>query len=466
MMSRVQFGVFAVCFLPSVFCQANSTTIPPYKESNESLLWAGTVITIILAVVFDFTNGFHDTANAVATTIASKSLAPWPAVILSAIFNFLPAFFGLNLVSNTISKTVNIDSLPQVTATFPTGISVTLTALIGAIFWNLLTWKYGIPSSSSHALIGCLVGAGLGIGGIDVITWDSLMTTALAIVISPAVAFILAALCMFCLKHLLKCSKGRIGEDHLVFRVLQIGASCWLSWAHGQNDAQKTMGVMAATLYSAGFLSAPSSSKLDPPLWVIMTAHAAIAAGTMFGGWAIIEAMGMNITLITRASGFAANVGAITSIQGASELGIPVSTTQAAASAVAGSGVGAGRGLNYKTLRHIGLAWIITLPCVIGIGALFVQLARIPEPWGIVAFSLVIAVEFGWGIYLGTIARTAKDVKERLSEGEGEVPPTNAVDSTDKCPLLDVKNDADSHLLKSDSTSHLGNTREYGATSV
>ena len=252
--------------------------------------------------------------------------------------------------------------------------------------------------------------------------------------------------------------QGRVGEDHWIFRGLQILAACWLSFAHGQNDAQKTMGVMAATLFAAGYLNASSSSKLDPPLWVVLSAYGAISAGTLFGGWAIIESMGMNITLITRASGFAANAGAISSIQGASELGIPVSTTQAAASAVVGSGVGAGRGVNLATIRQIGLAWLVTLPCVIAIGALLVQSARIPEPYGVVVFGVVIAIEFSWGLYLAKTSRSLKDVKARLAE-KTDTPPTNAPETVeDTAPLIHIEKGQ----IESQQTSIAG--AKYGAT--
>jgi len=290
---------------------------------------------------------------------------------------------------------------------------VTFAALVAAIMWNLLTWKFGIPSSSSHALIGGLVGAGMGVGGVDVITWSSAGTVLIAIVASPAVAFTLACLAMLLIVWIRKCSP-KLTEDATVFRVLQILATCWLSWAHGSNDAQKTMGVLAATLYAAGYLDAPNAASLVPPLWVVLAAHGAIGCGTLFGGWAIIETMGMNITLITRASGCAANLGTIIAIEAATLLGVPVSTTQAAAAAVTGSGFAARRSLGWTTLKTMCLAWVITLPCSLCIGAIIVQMARVPDPYDLVVGGTILVILLMWGAYLALEAKSMKDVQDRL----------------------------------------------------
>jgi PiT family inorganic phosphate transporter len=208
-----------------------------------------TLVTVALAILFDFTNGFHDAANATSTVIATRSLKPKQAVALSAVFNFLPAFVVGTAVANTISKTVNLDSLPAVAAGgVPYGIRVTLAALVGAIFWNYLTWHFGLPSSSSHALIGGLIGAGVSAGGMDAVSWDQVKKTVLAIFASPAVAFTIALVASLIIRAIIKAFKA--DEDSEFFRWAQVASSAWVSWGHGSNDAQKTMGVIAATLYS------------------------------------------------------------------------------------------------------------------------------------------------------------------------------------------------------------------------
>lgn len=404
------------------------TTAPtPKNDLDPGILMAFTILTVGLALLFDFTNGFHDAANATATVIASRSLKPLPAVLLAAIFNFAPALSGQTSVANTISKTVDVDSLPNdLASSLPPGISVTLAALVGATFWNIFTWKFGIPSSSSHALIGGLVGAGIGTGGFDVVTWSELTKIIIAIFASPALAFTLACLVMLLTRFLMMVSKGCLTEDHTVFRVLQIIACCALSWAHGSNDAQKTMGIIAATLYAAGYLDADNSKSLVPPIWVVLSAHGFICMGTIFGGWSIIETMGMNITLITRASGFAANCGAVSAIEGATSLGVPISTTQAAASSVMGSGVSAGRQLGWNTLRNMAAAWLVTIPAATGVGMLVVQVARIPEPYGLISAVLVVLVLLVWGGYEAKNAKSMKDVQDRI--------PTEGVLATGETP--------------------------------
>ena len=206
-----------------------------------------TVVTVALAILFDFTNGFHDAANATSTVIATRSLKPKQAVVLSAVFNFLPAFVVGTAVANTISKTVKLDSLPIVAAGgVPYGIRVTLAALVGAIFWNYLTWHFGLPSSSSHALIGGLIGAGVSAGGLDAVSWDSVKKTVLAIFASPAVAFAIALIASLIVRALVKAFKGN--EDSEFFRWAQVASSAWVSWGHGSNDAQKTMGIIVGLL--------------------------------------------------------------------------------------------------------------------------------------------------------------------------------------------------------------------------
>ena len=376
------------------------------------ILWA-TVITVALALIFDFSNGFHDAANASATVIATKSLKPRTAVAMSAIFNFLPAFVIGTAVANTIAKTVNMDALPAVAeGAIPMGLRVTLAALLGAIFWNFFTWALGLPSSSSHALIGGLIGAGISAGGTEAISWSTVQKTAIAIFASPLIAFLVAILASFLIRGIQKAFK--LSDDHEAFRWGQIFSSAWLSWGHGSNDAQKTMGIIAAALYSAGYLVAEDASKLNPTTWVIFAAQAAIAIGTFYGGWRIIETMGLKITHITRASGMAANLGAITSINGATHLGIPISTTHAAASSVIGSGVGNGHVVHLRTIGRMMVAWVVTLPSAGIVGFVAFKATVLPGKLSFLVTGTLIVALLSYAIRLMFSATTAADVERAL----------------------------------------------------
>jgi len=375
------------------------------------------VVTVALAILFDFTNGFHDAANATSTVIATKSLTPRQAVLLSAVFNFLPAFIVGTAVANTISKTVALDALPAVASgDVPVGVRVALAALIGAIFWNYLTWHLGLPSSSSHALIGGLIGAGISAGGMAVINWEAVRNTVIAIFTSPAVAFVIAALAVVIIRWLLRTYQW--SEDSQFFRWAQVVSSCWVSWGHGTNDAQKTMGVVAATLYAGGFLAGTDANSLEPPIWVVFLAHMAIAAGTLWGGWKIIETMGLKITRITRASGFAANIGAVTAIDGASHLGVPISTTQAVSASVVGSGVGARRRVNWLVMRDMVIAWFLTMPAGALVGFAIFKLTVLPGALAYVAPMAAIVLLLVWAGRLMLQATTADDISAELPSDE------------------------------------------------
>ncbi len=385
-----------------------------------------TLVTVALAILFDFTNGFHDAANATSTVIATRSLKPKQAVALSAVFNFLPAFVVGTAVANTISKTVNLDSLPAVAAGgVPYGIRVTLAALVGAIFWNYLTWHFGLPSSSSHALIGGLIGAGVSAGGVDAVSWDQVKKTVLAIFASPAVAFTIALVASLIIRAIIKAFKA--DEDSEFFRWAQVASSAWVSWGHGSNDAQKTMGVIAATLYSGGYLAAESAKSLEPPYWVILLAHAAIAFGTVWGGWKIIETMGLKITRITRASGLSANIGAITAIDGATHFGIPISTTQAVTSSIVGSGVGYRRRVNWIVMRDMLIAWFVTMPAAAVVGFLIFKLTVLPGALAWIATVLAIAVLLVWAGRLMMHAMTADDIAAELPTDEERRSPSYGI---------------------------------------
>ena len=376
------------------------------------------VVTVALAVLFDFTNGFHDAANATSTVIATRSLKPKTAVIVSAIFNFLPAFIVGTAVANTISKTVDLGAMPGVAeGAVPLGVRVTLAALLGAVFWNYLTWHFGLPSSSSHALIGGLIGAGISAAGLGAISWSSVQLTVIAIFASPLIAFAIAILATYLIRFIQRVFK--VHEDSEFFRWAQVASSCWVSWGHGSNDAQKTMGVIAATLFAGGFLADTDASSLEPPIWVVFLAHAAIAAGTVWGGWKIIETMGLKITRITRASGFAANIGAITSIEGATHLGVPISTTQAVSASIVGSGVGERRKVNWFVMRDMVIAWFLTLPAAGFVGFVVYKITVLPDPWATIATALTIVVLLTWAGRLMLHATTASDIEAELpSEAE------------------------------------------------
>lgn len=374
-----------------------------------------TIVTVLLAILFDFTNGFHDAANATSTVIATRSLKPKAAVVLSAIFNFLPAFIIGTAVANTIAKTVNMDALPSVAqGSIPMGVRVTLAALLGAILWNLITWSLGLPSSSSHALIGGLIGAGISAGGLDAISASTVQKTAIAIIASPVIALLVAAIASFLIRGIQRVFK--LDDNHEFFRWGQVASSAFLSWGHGSNDAQKTMGVIAATLYSAGYLQAEDASKLNPSTWVIFGAHAAIALGTLYGGWRIIETMGLKITHITRASGMAANLGAITSINGATALGVPISTTHAAASSVVGSGLGNRQRVHLGTIGRMVMAWVITLPMAGIVGFFTLKATVLPDTAAITVTTLLIIGVVGYLIRLMFTTTTAQDVERALPQ--------------------------------------------------
>ena len=381
------------------------------------LVLIAVIVTVLLAVLFDFTNGFHDAANATSTVIATRSLKPKQAVYLSALFNFLPAFIVGTAVANTIAKTVKIDELPAVAeGAVPLGVRVALAALLGAIFWNYLTWWFGLPSSSSHALIGGLIGAGISAGGLNSVNWESVRLTVLAIFLSPLVAFTLAVIAMALIRFVQR--QFKVDEDSEFFRWAQVGSSMWVSWGHGSNDAQKTMGVIAATLFAGGFITVESGSSLEPPTWVVLLAHAAIAVGTVWGGWKIIETMGLKITRITRASGFAANLGSIAAIEGATQGGIPISTTQAVSSSIIGSGVGARRKVNWRVMGEMLIAWVLTMPAAAMVGFFTYKLTVLPGAWGLIAPAIAIVVLLLWAGRLMLHSETADDIAAELPSEE------------------------------------------------
>ena len=307
------------------------------------------VALVVIALAFDFLNGLHDAANSIATIVATRVLQPHWAVLFAATFNFLAIFiFGLH-VAETVGKGI-IDAAIVTPA-------VIFAALMGAIIWNVVTWIKGIPSSSSHALIGGLLGAGLTKAGLDAVVWSGVIKTVVAIALSPTIGMLLALLLVLVVAWTsLKLTP--IGVDKR-YRKLQLVSSALYSLGHGANDAQKTMGIIAVLLYSQGMLG----DTFYVPWWVVVSCYTAIAAGTMSGGWRIVKTMGSKITRLTPAQGFSAETGAALMLYLATWLGIPVSSTHTITGAIVG--VGASRRLSavrWNVASNIVVAWVVTLP--------------------------------------------------------------------------------------------------------
>jgi PiT family inorganic phosphate transporter len=347
------------------------------------------VIVIGLALLFDFTNGFHDTANAMATPIATGALTPRIAVGLAAVLNLIGAF-----LSTEVARTISGGLIRESSDGASGGVQITptliLAGLIGAIVWNLLTWLLGLPSSSSHALFGGLIGAaivGAGTGAIDggVLVSKVLIPAVLAPLTAMTVAFLATKIAYAVVKK-----RERDG-----FKVGQIFTSSLVSLAHGTNDAQKTMGVITLTLIAAGMLDVDSG----PPFWVIAACAVAIAAGTYAGGWRIIKTLGRDLTQIEPAQGFAAEASTTATILASSHLGFALSTTQVASGSVIGTGLGrTGAKVRWGTAGKIAIGWLITIPSAGALAALAALLAGVGF-WGIV-LDVALATGAILGIYL------------------------------------------------------------------
>ena len=311
------------------------------------------VIVILTAVAFDFTNGFHDTANAVATSIATGALKPLVAVIMSGCLNFLGAFISIS-VAATIAKGI-VD--PSVTSG-PGGLAIVLAALVGAILWNLTTWCLSLPSSSSHAIIGGIVGASIAAIGWHAVSFHGLLEK----VVAPAVLAVficgaVAAIGTFTAYRMIRYLGDRTGRAG--YRYGQTGSAALVSLAHGTNDAQKTMGVIVLALTATGHLSA---THFSVPLWVKIVCATAISLGTVTGGWRIINTMGNRITSIESPQGFAAEAASGSVILASSYYGYPLSTTQVVSGGVTGAGIGKRQPVHWSVFGHMVAAWVITIP--------------------------------------------------------------------------------------------------------
>lgn len=307
------------------------------------------IFIVFAALVFDFINGFHDAANSIATIVSTRVLRPQWAVVWAAFFNFIAfLFFGLH-VANTIGKGV-ID--PKIVDPI-----VILSALNGAILWDLITWYYGIPSSSSHALIGGLLGAAITKAGFTAMNIEGFTKIAVSIVLSPMFGFILGFILMVIVAHLFfKTYPRRV--DHW-FRRFQFLSASLYSLGHGGNDAQKTMGIIAVLLFSTGYLG----KEFHVPLWVVLSCHAAMGLGTLFGGWRIVKTMGLRITKLKPVGGFCAELSGASTLFLATGLGIPISTTHTITGSIMGVGtVNKFSAVRWGVARRIIWAWILTIP--------------------------------------------------------------------------------------------------------
>ena len=315
------------------------------------------LIVIIIALVFDFFNGFHDSANSIATIVSTGVLSPQKAVMFAAFFNFIAAFAFGDEVAKTVGK-----GLVELNAV---DIYVILAGLLGAIWWNIFTWYFGIPVSSSHALIGGYGGAAVAKIGWNVIIWAGYSKVVIFIFLAPIMGLVLGFLNMLITTWIVRNKKPR--QVDKVFRRLQLVSAAFYSFGHGSNDAQKTMGIIVSVLVAANYME-----SFHVPVWVILSCHAAIALGTMFGGWRIVKTMGMKITKLRPIGGFCAELAGATTLLMTALGGIPVSTTQTITGSIVGVGsVNRLSAVKWGVAGKIVWAWILTIPLSAACGALF-----------------------------------------------------------------------------------------------
>jgi PiT family inorganic phosphate transporter len=345
------------------------------------------IVVIVTALVFDFTNGFHDTANAMATSIATGALRPKVAVGLSAVLNLVGAF-----VSTEVAKTISSGLVDDAKVTVP----IIFGGLVGAILWNLLTWYVGLPSSSSHALFGGLIGATWIAAGSGAVNFGTVVQKiVIPAVAAPIIAGVIALLGTYLAYTITQRGRKKTVDDG--FRVGQIASASLVSLAHGTGDAQKTMGIITLVLITSGSL-APGSR---PPLWVIGSAGLAIALGTYLGGWRIIRTMGKGLTEIESPQGFAAETSSTAVLLASSHLGFPLSTTQVCSGSILGAGLGKRLAeVRWTVAGRMALAWLFTLPAAAVVGALSGRVANSGNAG--VAIIAVLAAVAGLAIYLAS----------------------------------------------------------------
>jgi len=350
------------------------------------------VAVVVVALFFDFTNGFHDTANSIATSVSTRALSPRPAVLMAACLNFLGAFASLE-VAATVAKGIVI---PEAIT-----LEVVLAGLVGAITWNLVTWYFGLPSSSSHALIGGMSGAAVAAAGFDVLQLEGLRDKVLIpSLAAPILGMVGAAALMVGLMWIVR--HRAPGTVNRVFRRLQLVSGGFVAFTHGTNDAQKTMGIIALALVASGHIPA---DDFYVPLWVIVSAAAAMAAGTYAGGWRIIKTLGQRVAKLDPPQGFAAQTATATILWLTAHHGFPVSTTHT----ISGSVLGAGATSRLSAVRwgiagNILLAWVMTIPCAGLVGAAMERLTRVPGG---------VAVVFGLTAAIATVALSGRSFQAR-----------------------------------------------------
>ncbi|MGC9560712.1 MAG: anion permease [Brachymonas sp.] len=327
-------------------------------QAASSALWI-VIILVMLAVIFDFMNGFHDAANSIATVVSTGVLKPVQAVVFAAFFNFLAVFIFHLSVAATVGKGIVSPGMVDIHVVFG--------ALTGAIVWNVITWFFGIPSSSSHALIGGIVGAVVAKGGAASLLWGGIGKTVLFIVLSPLLGFVLGSLMMVLVSWVFR--HTRPGAVDRYFRRLQLLSAGAYSLGHGGNDAQKTIGIIWMLLIATGFAKAGESS---PPTWTILLCYTAISMGTVFGGWRIVRTMGQKLTKLKPVGGFCAETGGAMTLFLATALGVPVSTTHTITGAIVGVGsTQRASAVRWGVAGNIVWAWILTIPAsalVAGLG--------------------------------------------------------------------------------------------------
>ncbi len=329
------------------------------------------ITTIVVALLFDVINGFHDAANSIATIVSTRVLSPRVAVLWAAVFNFVALFIFHQGVANTIAKIVDVKGSD------PAFVWVVLSGLTGAILWNLLTWWLGLPSSSSHALIGGLSGAGIAFGGPDILNWAALEKTITFIFLAPLIGFVIGSFIMFAVYWIFR--RVRPNKVDRIFRVGQLLSAGLYSIGHGGNDAQKTMGVIWAVMIAGGLLL-PTTKEV--PYWVILASYSAMAFGTAIGGWRIVKTMGMGLTHLKPVGGFCAEVAGAITLFMATFLKIPVSTTHTITGAIVGVGsVAKARGIRWGVATRIVYAWIFTIPAAGAVGALMLWTAQALHAW-------------------------------------------------------------------------------------
>jgi PiT family inorganic phosphate transporter len=334
------------------------------------------IVTIVVALVFDIINGFHDAANSIATVVSTRVLSPRMAVLWAAAFNFIALFIFHTGVAKTIANIIHIE------AADPAFVYVVISGLAGAIVWNLLTWWWGLPSSSSHALIGGLSGAGIAYHGVDVLNMEKILPALEFILFAPLIGLALGWLMMVLVSWLFRRARPRTVDK--TFRSGQLLSAAAYSLGHGGNDAQKTIGVIIAVLVAAGVLHVDAKGDLIEavPSWMIFASYGCMAFGTAIGGWRIVKTMGMGITPLKPVGGFCAEVAGAITLFSLTYQKIPVSTTHTITGAIVGVGsVNKLRGVRWGVATRIVWAWIFTIPAAGVVGALVLAIARAVHAW-------------------------------------------------------------------------------------